>query len=85
MFGTKVPEVSLETPLLFCALIALSAIHISKTTTTTAHEVAEFYHGCCIHLLIALDDSSDDDVLKTGVALATACLLRSYEILDGKQ
>ncbi len=80
-FGTTVAEFALDNRLLFSAIIALSAIHVANTTAGTARAAAEFYHGCCIRFLIGLDDAA----LQTlgGVALATTCLLRSYEILAG--
>lgn len=82
-FATKVPELALDEPLLFSAVIALSAVHVSQTTgSKTARETAEFYHGQCVRRLIQLDGKSE--LLRNGVALATACLLRSYEILDGE-
>lgn len=90
-FGTTVPKIALDDPLLFSAVMALSAMHVSNTVTTaspkrtasSAREVAEFYHGCCIRLLIGLHES--DQRLEGGVALAATCLLRSYEILDTGQ
>ncbi|OIW27789.1 hypothetical protein CONLIGDRAFT_682805 [Coniochaeta ligniaria NRRL 30616] len=87
-FTTTVPRISLDDPLLFSAVMALSAMHVSNTATpgsvaSSAREVAEFYHGCCIRLLINLQES--DRRLEGGVALAATCLLRSYEILDTAQ
>ncbi|KAL7793688.1 hypothetical protein V8C37DRAFT_377893 [Trichoderma ceciliae] len=80
-FATKIPELALDEPLLFSAVIALSAEHVSQTTgSKTAREMAGFYHGHCVRRLIQLDEKSE--LLMNGVALATACLLRSYEILD---
>ncbi|GAW25376.1 putative phytanoyl- dioxygenase [Rosellinia necatrix] len=66
-------------PLLFYAVIALSAMHVSQTTAPSARPVAEMYHTRCIRYLISLD--SGDPLIEQGVALATTCLLRSYEIL----
>lgn len=90
-FSTTVPKIALDDPLLFSAVMALSAMHTSNTVTTaspkrtasSAREAAEFYHGCCIRLLIGLHES--DRRLEGGVALAATCLLRSYEILDTAQ
>ncbi|PTB62607.1 hypothetical protein BBK36DRAFT_1162864 [Trichoderma citrinoviride] len=80
-FATKVPEVALDQPLLFSAVIALSAEHLCRTTgPKIARETAAFYHGHCVRRLIQLDGESE--LLTNGVALAAACLLRSYEILD---
>ncbi len=80
-FGTRVAEYALDSQLLFSAIIALAAIHVANTTATTARAAAEFYHGCCIRCLIGIDDSALH--ILGGVALATTCLLRSYEILAG--
>ncbi|KND89233.1 hypothetical protein TOPH_06133, partial [Tolypocladium ophioglossoides CBS 100239] len=79
-FATVVSEMALGEPLLFSAVIALSAMHISQTTAKTAMRAAQFYHGHCVRQLIALHE--ENPLLENGVALAAACLLRSYEILD---
>ncbi|KAK5988203.1 Kanamycin B dioxygenase [Cladobotryum mycophilum] len=85
-FETAVPQMALDEPLLFSAVVALAGMHVSQTTTTAtgsskaAREVAEYYHTHCVKLLIRLD--GDSELLTSGVALAAACLLRSYEILD---
>lgn len=82
-FATKVPELALDEPLLFSAVIALSAEHLCQTTgPKIAREMAGFYHSRCVAYLIKLDEKSE--LLTNGVALAAACLLRSYEILDGE-
>ncbi|EGR46150.1 uncharacterized protein TRIREDRAFT_30166, partial [Trichoderma reesei QM6a] len=80
-FETKVPLLALDEPLLFSAVIALSAEHQCQTRgPQIARESAAFYHGHCVRRLIQLDEKSE--LLTNGVALAAACLLRSYEILD---
>ncbi|OTA08673.1 hypothetical protein A9Z42_0003740 [Trichoderma parareesei] len=80
-FETKVPLLALDEPLLFSAVIALSAEHQCQTTgPQIARELAAFYHGHCVRRMIQLDEKSE--LLTNGVALAAACLLRSYEILD---
>lgn len=73
---------SLDEPLLFGAIISLAAIHVSNTTAPTARAAAEFYHGYCIRSLIEIGEV--DKRIESGLALATTCLLRSYEILGGK-
>ncbi|KAI1428777.1 hypothetical protein F5Y12DRAFT_782368 [Xylaria sp. FL1777] len=78
-FSSEVPILALDEPLLFYAVIALSAMHVSQTTAPSARNIAETYHAQCIRRLIDLDP--DDMLIKKGVALATTCLLRSYEIL----
>ncbi|KAM0561242.1 hypothetical protein ACHAPJ_003120 [Fusarium lateritium] len=80
-FGVHVPTIALDEPLLFCAVIALSAIHMCKTSAPSFRKVAEFYHHRCVQLLITL--SEGDELITRGIALAATCLLRSYEILDG--
>lgn len=83
LFATWVPELALDEPLLFSAILALSAVHVSQTTKSKpARAVAEFYHGHCVHHLILLNEKTE--LLRNGVALAAVCLLRSYEILHGE-
>jgi hypothetical protein len=41
--------------------------------------VAESYHDRCVKLLLTL--SAEDEEVRDGIALASTCLLRSYEIL----
>ncbi|KAI5921437.1 hypothetical protein F4810DRAFT_337625 [Camillea tinctor] len=81
-FMNEVPITARDDPLLFSALMALSAMHKSKTTTPSLRDAAESYHSQCIRLLIDLDPN--DPRIEKGVALAATCLLRSYEILDGE-
>jgi hypothetical protein len=80
-FGLAVPTIALDEPLLFCAIIALSAMHTCQTSAPSFRKVAEFYHHRCVQLLIRLTEG--DELITRGVALAATCLLRSYEILDG--
>ncbi|KAF3769790.1 hypothetical protein M406DRAFT_246706, partial [Cryphonectria parasitica EP155] len=82
-FATEVPSKALDEPLLFGAIIALSAVHLSKTTAPKARTAADFYHGYCVRTLIELEPG--DRRVKSGVALASTCLLRSYEILAEEQ
>ncbi|OHE92520.1 hypothetical protein CORC01_12169 [Colletotrichum orchidophilum] len=81
-FATSLPEAALESPLPFAAIVALSAVHTSRTTAPSAKAVAEFYHGHCVRLLIDLTAGKNDDEHSKGLALASVCLLRSYEILS---
>lgn len=81
-FSTEVPIIALDEPLLFYAIIALSAVYVSQTTAPSARTIAEAYHTRCIRRLIELDP--EDVLIKKGVALAVTCLLRSYEILAGE-
>lgn len=82
-FGTRLPEIALENSLPFAAILALSAVHVSQTTAPSAKAAAEFYHGHCIRILIGLKDEGHGEVDTRGLALASVCLLRSYEILSG--
>lgn len=82
-FSTEVPVIALDEPLLFYAIIALSAVYVSQTTVPSARTIAEAYHTRCIRRLIELNP--EDALIKQGVALAVTCLLRSYEILAGEQ
>lgn len=81
-FGTEVPQKALGNPLLFAAILALAAIHLSQTSVPKIREVAEFYHEHCIKALIVLDPQ--EVRAADGVPLAATCLLRSYELLAGK-
>ncbi|WYZ36661.1 hypothetical protein EsH8_II_000167 [Colletotrichum jinshuiense] len=81
-FGTSLPEISMESPLPFAAILALSAVHMSQTTAPSARAAAEFYHGHCVRLLIDLTADDYDEGKTQELALASVCLLRSYEILS---
>lgn len=83
LFGTKLPEIALEKSLPFAAILALSAVHVSQTTAPSAKAAAEFYHGHCIRILIGLNNEDHGEAVTRGLALASVCLLRSYEILSG--
>lgn len=82
-FGTSLPEISMESSLPFAAILALSAVHMSQTTAPSARAAAEFYHGHCVRLLIDLTADDYDEGKTQELALASVCLLRSYEILSG--
>lgn len=81
-FGTKVPLEAFSNPLLFAAIIAFAASHLSKTSQQSASTVASFYHGKCVSMLIDLAD--EETTSRDGQVLAAICLLRSYEILVGE-
>lgn len=81
-FATKVPEVALENPLVFSAMIASSAMQLSRTSLPGARRAAEFYHSHCVSALIALREG--DETVIHGIPLAATCLLRAYESLSGK-
>ena len=80
-FGTKVPLDALSNPLLFSAIIAFAASHLSRISRQSASTVASFYHGKCVSMLIDLAD--EETTSRDGQVLAAICLLRSYEILVG--
>lgn len=83
LFGTLVPQRAMSNPILFKAAIAFSACHVSRTSDGSHYqELGHEYHAACIRdLLEVLNDvrlEMQDDYL------AATCLLRSYEILNGK-
>ncbi len=80
-FELVVPRMALDEPLLFCAIIALSAMRMSRISMRSLQKTAEFYHAHCVRLLIRLQN--DDRLITNGVSMAATCLLRSYEILEG--
>ncbi|KAJ3494808.1 hypothetical protein NLG97_g3835 [Lecanicillium saksenae] len=80
-FAEIIPQLALQNELLFSAIIALSAVQRSRTSAKSLREVPGFYHERCVRLLIQLRDG--DESLRDGTALSAACLLRSYEILNG--
>lgn len=81
-FSKTVCHLALHNELLFSAVIALAAMHFSITQSKSTRLTAEFYHDCCVQLLIDLH--AENHQLRDGTALAAVCLLRSYEILDGE-
>ncbi|KAJ2903069.1 uncharacterized protein MKZ38_010490 [Zalerion maritima] len=83
-FGTTVSSLCLTEHLLFNAAIALAAIHKSKTQAGEGCEhIGSHFHERCVRLLIDLNPQ--DELVGNGIALASTCLLRSYEILDGDE
>ena len=81
-FGIRIPLEALSNPLLFSAIIAFAASHLSKTSQQSASTAASFYHGKCVSMLIDLAD--EESTSRDGQVLAAICLLRSYEILVGQ-
>lgn len=81
LFGTLVPLDALDCPVLFKALIAFSASHKSKTGGNV-QDVASAFHAACVQEFLLLIDKGESR--SHGYELAAACLLRSYEITDGK-
>lgn len=80
-FATEIAREALHEPVLFGAVIALSALHISKTTAPPARTAADFYHAYCVPTLVGL--RADIVYMGSRTILATICLLRSYAVLDG--
>lgn len=78
-FTKEVPRHALDNPLLFGAVIAFAAIHLSCTTAPSMREAAEQCHATCVRQLIDLDEASLEG--SQGIVLAAICLLRSYEII----
>ena len=80
-FELLVPIRALDLPILFNAIIALSAQHM--TLSDSRYEViSTIYHSACIHGL--LSGLSDFDPGLQEDYLVAACLLRSFEILKGR-
>jgi hypothetical protein len=69
---------ALDSPLLFSAAIAFAGIYLHRKSAFP-RSFADSFHGRCLNLLIAL--SEEDQAIRDGTALASTCLLRSYEIL----
>lgn len=79
-FQIVIPQRALSNKILFKALIAFSACHLSKTTNSF-QQYSSLYHTSCVEdLLTALNDTSLE---LQEEYLAATCLLRSYEILNG--
>jgi len=83
LFGTLVPQRAITNPILFKAVVAFSACHISRTSGLTRYqELAHEYHASCIRDLLAVLNDVHPETQSD--YLAATCLLRSYEILNGK-
>ena len=78
-FLKYIPYEALFRPLLFKAIIAFAAVHLSCTGKPSIRSTAERHHTDCVRLLIDLNQ--DDVYPEDGIILASVCLLRSYEIL----
>lgn len=79
VFEREVVERALDSALLFAATIAFAAIYMHRKESFP-RAVADKYHNQCVKLLVALSPSDQDT--QDGTALASTCLLRSYEILS---
>jgi hypothetical protein len=89
LFGTLVPQRAMQNSILFKAVIAFSACHESRTQRCDRYqELGHVFHGACVRdLLKVLNDvhpNSDIQGDVQGDCLSATCLLRSYEILNGK-
>lgn len=81
-FGTVVPQNALDCSFLFKALTAFSAGHQCKVHGIDALEaIATAFHTACVREL--LQSISQAGTRSYDNELATACLLRSYEIITG--
>jgi hypothetical protein len=81
LFGSLVPQRSIDNPILFKAVISFSACHESRTPGRY-QDLGHVYHAACVRdLLEILIDILPE---MQGDCLAATCLLRSYEILNGK-
>lgn len=79
-FGIIVPQHALDNPLLFKALVAFSAHHLSIVTGEVCG-LGLAFHAACVEDLLAVMDNFQ--LRLRADYLAAACLLRSYEILAG--
>ncbi|KAH8655394.1 hypothetical protein BX600DRAFT_68389 [Xylariales sp. PMI_506] len=77
-FGTIVPKLAVDFPVLFRSIIALSSSHIFKVTGALSQLTFSFYGACVEDLLEALNNYSNFP----GAYLAAACILQLYEILN---
>lgn len=75
------PLHGLENPILFKALIAFSACHKYRTCGNMQGVGPAFHAACVRDLLNAMNHVLSE---LQGDYLAATCLLRSYEILEGK-
>jgi hypothetical protein len=80
LFGTLVPQRAMDNPILFKAVIALSACHESRTFSRY-QDLGHVYHAACIGGLLEVLNNVQREM--QGDYLAATCLLRSYEILNG--
>jgi hypothetical protein len=83
LFSTLVPHLSLTNPILFKAVIAFSACHESRTSSGGRYQdLGHVYHAACVRDLLGVLNDVNPEI--QGDDLASTCLLRSYEILNGK-
>jgi hypothetical protein len=82
LFGTLVPTNSLDCPILFRAVIAFSAVHRYKTPHVVQN-IASAFHAACVQDFLQLMDIGEPR--SHANELAATCLLRSYEIINGKE
>ena len=80
-FGTLVPQNSLDSPILFRAIIAFSASH-KRRTENIMQEIGSAFHVACVQEFLEL--INEVQPRPQGNELAATCLLRSYEIIDSK-
>ena len=81
-FGTVVPFHALTNPVLFKALIAFSGSHRCRVYKEL-REIAHSFHAACVQELLLSINSIELEEHDT--YLAATCLLRNYEVLNGKE
>jgi hypothetical protein len=81
-YGNHLKLEALDNELVFNAIIAVSAMHLSKTGQTKFEKLAQRCHQQCVADLIALKPD-EHDLLETGLPLTAVTLLRTFEILSG--
>ncbi|CAF9935383.1 hypothetical protein IMSHALPRED_010209 [Imshaugia aleurites] len=77
---TKIaPSMSASSPLLMNAILAVSALHLSRVSDLDTYEAVR-YHGRCIGLMVPM--LNDPDRVKDDNLLMTTVILHLYEDID---
>jgi hypothetical protein len=82
MFERQVAEKALDSVLLFSAIIAFAGIYMHRKESFP-RIIAESYHDRCVKLLLVLSPGAQE--VEDGTALASTCLLSSYEVLSSEE
>lgn len=80
-FELQVPKRATKCEVLFNAILALSALHLSRVSAFDP-SIAEAYHSRCNSLLIPL--LNDAHSVTDESVLATVVILRKYEEMNGR-
>lgn len=79
-FTLVVPQIALQDPILFKAVIAFSACHLNKLNGGFGEIAAAFHDACVTDILQSMETL---DTSSRSAKLAATCLLRSYELING--